>query len=113
MTKFDKDFLPTSHVDYKVFDLEKYGIKSEVKFSNTSESVYVNYYKDGKGITCRFSTHANNAVKDGSMLNGRTVWFEEEILYYFGLAEELKKPVMRKAMIRGKETNAPCWHVLK
>lgn len=77
----------TYHVGYHVIDLENYPQASyTISKSNTSETVYVNYFnsENGKEITARFSWHENNAVKFGDQLNGCTA-SENEILYHLGL----------------------------
>jgi hypothetical protein len=79
------------HVNYYVEDFSDYPqIETNVSFSDTTESVYVNYYNNsnGESITTRFSNHENNAVKFGYQLNGYLT-SKLEILYKLGLAERI------------------------
>ena len=88
----------TYHVDYEVIDFKKLGydyIKSEVSFSDTTESVYVYYInqKNNEVAVVRFSTHTCNAVKFGIVLEHA---IEEEILYKLG--------IMKRKRVEDKET---------
>ncbi|MDR2594541.1 MAG: hypothetical protein LBC87_07215 [Fibromonadaceae bacterium] len=70
-------------------------IKSEVGFSQSSESSYVYYTNknNGKRISVRFSMHENNAVKFGDQLNGYLAT-EDEILFHLGFKKRTFIPAV-------------------
>lgn len=100
------------HVPYYIINLDKYPqVVYDVSFSNTTESVYVNYQNtdNDKSVTVRFSNHENNATKFGDQLDGN--WAKDnEILYALGLKNRVFIPEKRKDIgayqVKKKEAKA-------
>jgi ribosomal protein S18 acetylase RimI-like enzyme len=79
----------TYHSTYNVIDFQNPNISATVSKSQTTESVYVNYYnsENQKSITVRFSNHINNAVKFGDQLDEFAS--KDEIAYRLGLKQRV------------------------
>ncbi|MDR1847996.1 MAG: hypothetical protein LBR17_07790 [Bacteroidales bacterium] len=76
------------HIEPSIFDFSKEfpQIRTNINYSETTESTYVKYTNDenGKSITLRFSNHENNAVRFGDQLNGFLAT-ADEVLFHLGL----------------------------
>lgn len=89
-----------SHVAYFIEDFSEYPqISASVSFSETSESVYVNYLNSAniESITVRFSNHVNNATRFGDQLDGYSCT-RQEILYRLGLKKRIFIPGRKKTI---------------